>query len=86
MRFLKTEGHELELAFKVPTLRSVAKMVPYMHAGQFAETLHKVLEHYNTAPEAPTGHSELKPLGLSDGPLQELVAFLPTLSEPIKRV
>jgi cytochrome c peroxidase len=59
LRFLKVEGHELERAFKVPTLRNVAKIAPYMHAGQFA-TLVEVLNHYNSAPEAPAGHSEIK--------------------------
>lgn len=79
LRFLKTEGHELERAFKVPTLRNVAKMAPYMHAGQFA-TLQDVLKHYNTAPEAPGGHSELQPLKLSEVQLQQLEVFLQTLS------
>lgn len=32
-----------------------------MHAGQFA-TLEQVLDHYNMAPAAPQGHSELEPL------------------------
>jgi cytochrome c peroxidase len=80
LRFLKTEGHELERAFKVPTLRNVAKMAPYMHAGQFA-TLGEVLNHYNTAPEAPAGHSELQPLNFSEGQLKQLELFLQTLND-----
>jgi hypothetical protein len=39
-----------------------------------------VLEHYNEAPEAPAGHSELQPLGLTDQELGQLEAFLRTLS------
>jgi hypothetical protein len=35
-----------------------------MHAGQFS-TLTAVIEHYNRAPAAPGGHTELEPLGLS---------------------
>ena len=50
-----------------------------MHAGQFS-TLHEVLEHYNTAPAAPSGYSEIHPLGLSEDELGQLEAFLKTLS------
>jgi cytochrome c peroxidase len=69
----------LERAFKVPSLRNVAERAPYMHAGQFS-TLAQVLEHYNHAPAAPSGSTELKPLGLSAGELRQLEAFLRTLS------
>ncbi len=80
LRFLKTEGHELERAFKVPTLRNVAKLAPYMHAGQFA-TLGEVLNHYNSAPEALAGHSELEPLNFSEEQLGQLELFLQTLND-----
>jgi cytochrome c peroxidase len=63
----------------VPSLRNVAERAPYMHAGQFA-TLAQVLRHYNAAPAAPAGHSELKPLGLSAVELRQLEAFLRSLS------
>jgi len=82
LRFLKAEGHELERAFKPPTLRNVAESAPYMHAGQFA-TLAEVLRHYDEAPRAPAGHSELSPLGLSDAQLAQLEAFLRSLSAPL---
>ncbi|MFP5247118.1 MAG: cytochrome-c peroxidase, partial [Thermoanaerobaculia bacterium] len=59
--FIVTDAHELERAFKVPSLRNVADRAPYMHAGQIA-TLEDVVAHYNSAPAAPSGHSELKPL------------------------
>lgn len=78
LRFLKTDGHELAGAFRVPTLRNVAGAAPYMHAGQFA-TLREVVEHYNRAPEAPAGRTELAPLGLSEREMDQLVAFLETL-------
>ncbi len=77
--FIVTDAHELERAFKVPSLRNVAERAPYMHAGQFA-TLEEVVAHYDRASAAPAGHSELKPLRLSDRELQQLVAFLRTLS------
>ena len=53
-----------------------------MHAGQFV-TLEEVLNHYNTAPEAPAGHSELEPLNLSEDQLAQIIAFLKTLSAPL---
>jgi cytochrome c peroxidase len=49
-----------------------------MHKGQFA-TLHDVLTHYNQAPAASFGKSELKPLRLTERELSDLEAFLRTL-------
>ena len=82
LRFLVTAGHELERQFKPPSLRGVADRGPFMHAGQFA-TLEEVLQHYNTAPEAPAGHSELEPLNLSQEQLAQIIAFLKTLDSPV---
>jgi cytochrome c peroxidase len=76
--FLSTGGHELERAFKVPSLRGVGGRAPYMHAGQIA-TLEEVVEHYDRAPAAPAGHTELRPLGLSAKEKARLVAFLRSL-------
>jgi cytochrome c peroxidase len=53
-----------------------------MHAGQFG-TLEEVLNHYNTAPASPAGHSELEPLRLSERETAQLIAFLRTLSGPV---
>jgi cytochrome c peroxidase len=82
LRFAVTEGAELVRAYKTPSLRNVAKRAPYMHAGQFA-SLADVVAHYNRAPTAPFGHSELKPLHLSDEEQRQLMAFLQTLSGPL---
>ncbi|MGZ5644599.1 MAG: cytochrome-c peroxidase [Usitatibacter sp.] len=79
---LPTPGPAHERAFKVPSLRNVAERAPYMHAGQYA-TLAEVLDHYNRAPAAPSGHSELKPLNLSRDELRQLEAFLHSLSGPL---
>jgi cytochrome c peroxidase len=79
LEFLKADGHELERAFKVPSLRGVAERAPYMHAGQFA-TLGEVLDHYNRAQAAPGGHTELRPLKLNARELKQLEAFLRALS------
>jgi cytochrome c peroxidase len=82
LRFAVTEGEELVRAYKTPSLRNVANRAPYMHAGQIP-TLSAVVRHYNQAPRAPFGHSELKPLGLSREELRQLEAFLRTLSGPL---
>ena len=81
VRFLEDNPSQLR-QFRVPSLRNVAERAPYMHAGQFA-TLKEVLQHYNRAPAAPEGHSELKPLGLVDREIDQLAAFLATLSGPV---
>lgn len=82
LKFLVAEGHQLVRQFKPPSLRNVAERGPYMHAGQFA-TLEEVLNHYNRAPEAPAGHSELEPLDLSEKQIKQIIAFLKTLSGPL---
>ena len=79
LRFVTAEGAQLEGAFKPPTLRNVAETGPYMHAGQFA-TLEEVVQHYNRAPRAPVGHSELEMIALTQNEMSQLVAFLRTLS------
>ena len=82
--FAKSMSPELMAAFKVPSLRNVAETRPYMHAGQFS-TLAEVLAHYNQAPSGlgPTGHTDLVPLGLTAMELQQLEAFLGSLTAPL---
>jgi cytochrome c peroxidase len=79
LRFLVTEGEGLNGAFRPTTLRNSAEMAPYMHAGQF-KSLREVLAHYNRAAPGPVGHTELKPLRLSERELGQLEAFLRSLS------
>lgn len=80
LEFLVSGDHVLERAFKVPSLRNVAKRAPYMHAGQI-ETLADVIAHYDRAPRAPSGHTELRPLRLTAAERAQLEAFLRALSE-----
>jgi cytochrome c peroxidase len=80
--YLVTDDHVLERAYKVPSLRNVAERAPYMNAGQFP-TLKQVVDHYNRAPAAPKGHTELKSLRLKTEELRQLEAFLRTLTGPI---
>ena len=82
LRFLVLDKHQQERQFKPPSLRNVSGRGPFMHAGQFA-SLEQVLQHYNTAPEAPAGHSELEPLNLSETQIAQIIAFLKTLDSPI---
>ena len=79
LEFLVSGDHVLDRAFKVPSLRNVAERAPYMHAGQFS-TLSQVVEHYNRAPKAPSGHSELEPLRLSAQERRQIELFLLSLS------
>lgn len=83
LRFAKTAAPELAGAFKPPSLRNAVQTPPYMHAGQI-ETLRQVLEHYNQAPAAPVGKTELVPLGLTDTEMAQLEAFIVTLSRPLQ--
>ncbi len=80
--YLVTGDHVLQRAYKVPSLRNVAERAPYMNAGQFG-TLREVLEHYNRAPAAAKGHTELRSLRLTRTDLRRLEAFLRTLTGPI---
>jgi cytochrome c peroxidase len=84
LEFLVTGDHVLERAFKVPSLRNVAERAPYMHAGQFS-TLGEVVEHYDRAPKAPAGHSELEPLHLSAQERRQIEAFLRSVSGAIRQ-
>ena len=80
LRALAASGEELKRAYKTPSLRGAAARPPYMHAGQIA-TLEDVVDHYSRAPASPAGHSEVRPLNLSQRERAALVAFLKTLAE-----
>jgi cytochrome c peroxidase len=71
---------KLRYAFKVPTLRDVARRAPYMHDGSIA-TLEDVIELYDRGGIArPSRADEIKPLGLSRDEKADLIAFLETLT------
>ena len=75
--------------FRTPTLRNVAETGPYMHNGVF-DTLQEVVEFYNrrdvdgvaaeVAANVDNG-GNIGNLNLSNTELQDLVAFLQTLSD-----
>ena len=70
-------------AFRTPTLRNVAITAPYLHTGEFP-TLMSVIEFKNDAgftsglPGMPA--VPMEPLGLSEQELNDLIAFLETLT------
>ena len=79
LEFIKSTGRELLGAFKVPGLRNVAETAPYMHDGRF-ESLTEVVDHYRLAPIGRAGHQELNPISLDAEQVEQLVAFLKTLT------
>jgi cytochrome c peroxidase len=67
-------------AYKTPSLRNVALSAPYMHNGSLA-SLEDVVRFYNQGGVANENLSPLiKPLGLSDSEIADLVAFLQSLT------
>ncbi|QAU33050.1 cytochrome c peroxidase [Janthinobacterium sp. 17J80-10] len=82
LNFIAAADHTTKAAFKTPGLRNVASRPPYMHAGQLA-SLEDVVRHYANAPASAAGHSELKPINLSEQEVRDVIAFLHTLSSPI---
>ena len=71
--------------FKTPSLRNVATTAPYMHQGQF-KTLREVVRYYSTlegaAEPGDPAHVEklIRPLQLNDSEIDDLVAFLESLT------
>ena len=75
---------ELVGAFRTPTLLNIAETAPYFHTGE-AKTLEEVVWHYNRGGGVPgtfagTKSARLRPLGLTEGEISDLVAFLTSLT------
>lgn len=69
--------------FRVPGLRNVARSAPYMHNGSLA-TLREVVKFYSELNEErlhADGEKILKPLKLTEGEIDDLLAFLETLTD-----
>jgi cytochrome c peroxidase len=70
--------------FKTPSLRNVALTAPYMHDGRYA-TLREVVRHYSELDMErihADGEQLLRPLKLSAAEIDDLVAFLESLTAP----
>lgn len=80
-RFLVSKQRSDIGAFKTPQLRNVALTAPYMHDGSM-QTLWDVMDHYNKGGEANTYlDGGIEPLALSETEIDQLVAFMFTLTD-----
>lgn len=79
-RFLVTKLENDVGAFKTPTLRNVLVTGPYMHDGSL-DTLWDVMDHYNKG-GVPNPYLDggMQRLGLTEGEIDDMVAFLATLT------
>ncbi len=87
-RFAVTTHFDEIGGFKTSTLRNIAVTGPYMHDGSL-KTLRDVVKHYNQGGKSegdpsinPYLSGGIRPLNLSDQQMDDLVAFLETLTSP----
>ena len=75
-------------AFKTPSVRNVGLTAPYMHNGVY-RTLEEVIDFYDAGGgngvgmRLPNQTLSAKPLHLTDGEKQDLVAFLASLTDSV---
>ncbi len=81
--YFRTKDTKHNGKFRTPSLRYTKYTYPYMHNGML-ETLRDVVEFYNAGGGenefAETKSTRIQPLDLSDGEMDDLVAFLESLS------
>ncbi|MEM6972913.1 MAG: cytochrome c peroxidase [Pseudomonadota bacterium] len=81
--YFRTKDKRHKGKFRTPSLRYTAHTFPYMHNGML-ETLRDVVVFYNqgggTNEFAETKSDLIQPLGLDDAQIDDLVAFLESLS------
>src|SRR5207245_3332246 len=82
-RFLITKKEPDTAAFKTPGLRNVLVTGPYFHDGSQA-TLWDVMDHYNKGDglQNPYLDEDIQPLALTEGEIDDVVAFLAALTSP----
>jgi cytochrome c peroxidase len=80
-RFLMTKKEADIASFKTPDLRNVLVTGPYFHDGS-QETLWDVCDHYNKGDglQNPFLDQDIQPLALTEGDIDDLVAFLASLT------
>jgi cytochrome c peroxidase len=79
-RYEVTQKPEDRWKYKTPTLRNIGLTAPYMHNGAFA-TLKEVVTYYNRGGIANENLDPLiKPLNLSAQEMEDLTAFLASLT------
>ncbi len=80
-RFLISKQSNDIGSFKTPSLRNVALTSPYEHDGRFT-TLEEVIDHYNQGGMHNKAQDSLiKPLNLSNQQIEDIVAFLNSLTD-----
>ena len=82
-RFLVTKKETDIASFKTPNLRNVLVTAPYFHDGSQA-TLWDVMDHYNKGDglHNPWLDGDIQPLALTEGEIDDVVAFLASLTSP----
>jgi len=85
-RFLVTKKEPDIASFKTPGLRNVLVTGPYFHDGSHP-TLWDVLDHYNkgAGSQDPWLDQDIRPLGLQESELNDLVAFMASLTSDAYR-
>ncbi len=80
-RFLITKKESDIASFKTPNLRNVLVTAPYFHDGS-QETLWDVVDHYNKGDgfQNPYLDGDIQPLALTEDDIDDLVAFLASLT------
>jgi cytochrome c peroxidase len=80
-RFLISKKDPDIASFKTPNLRNVLVTGPYFHDGS-QETLWDVSDHYNKGDglQNPYLDQDIQPLALTEGDIDDLVAFLASLT------
>ena len=80
-RFMVTRNRADMGSFRTPLILNIGITAPYMHDGSLA-TLWDVIDHYNKGGEAnPFLDGGVEPLALTEEEIDQLVAFLFTLTD-----
>jgi cytochrome c peroxidase len=82
-RFLVTRKQSDIASFKTPGLRNLLVTGPYFHDGSM-QTLWDVMDHYNKGDGItdPWLDKDMQPLALSESEIDDVVAFLASLTSP----
>ncbi len=82
-RFLITKQEKDIASFKTPNIRNVLVTGPYFHDGSM-ETLWDVMDHYNKGDglQDPYLDEDMQPLALTETDIDDLVAFMASLTSP----
>lgn len=73
-------------AFKTPGLRNISLRAPFMHNGS-VQTMRDVIEHYATGGiQRPSLSPMMAPLDLTQRDIDDLIAFMESLTEEVTEV